>query len=224
MRPKCYIISLDREPGRRKRSIAEAEIAGLDWEVVPAVDGREYKSRTGVPLWGKMKAAGMKFNNGAWGTSFTASEVAIYQSHMETYRRILASGADWAIILEDDFALKGAPYGFDEVIEELNNLPPHPTAGKWLYCTLHNEVLEYTPNAKPIERVSPILDRMSEIQLVSVGYAISKELCALFLDKHSTMIAPHDHQMCAVSRNPDLLFLKTTYPLCRQSGAYTTQV
>ncbi|MGV1760038.1 glycosyltransferase family 25 protein [Rhizobium sp. A22-96] len=94
LRLKTYLINLDRAEDRLTFMSKGLSRAGLPFERVPAVDGRNIT----FPI--------PEFDAEAYrrchGRRANPSEVGCYLSHIECVRRFLASGEPHALILEDD--------------------------------------------------------------------------------------------------------------------------
>lgn len=93
---KVYLINLDRAQERLQRMQAKCAAAGLSFERVAAVEGAsltfpcaEFDARSYRYLHGRR---------------VIPAEVGCYLSHVECARRLLASDAEHALILEDDVA------------------------------------------------------------------------------------------------------------------------
>lgn len=91
---KVYLINLDRATERLAKMQARLEGLGLPYERVPAVDGRdltfpmpEFRELSYKLLHGRRRIP---------------AEVGCYLSHLDCARRLLASDASHALILEDD--------------------------------------------------------------------------------------------------------------------------
>lgn len=218
MTPRAFIISLARETERQEKSISECETAGLDYEIVDAIDARDYKTANGKPLWEMMKRDGYDFDNSRWGVQFTPSEVAIYHSHLLVYRKIIAERLPWAFVFEDDMALSAAPYGMLEVADEVDSMPP----GNLLHVTLHAEYPEWN-HAKVVKRHSDRLNVVRPCPVVAVAYIATRKFASYVLRNHAKMDAPIDHLIARISRNPNVLFLMTNQPIACQTGAQSTQ-
>ncbi|WP_155947717.1 glycosyltransferase family 25 protein [Rhizobium sp. 2MFCol3.1] len=89
-----YLINLDRSPERGMRMEARILEKGLSFQRVAAVDGREIL----LPVAG-FDDAGYRRRHGRSANPF---EIGCYLSHVECARRLLASKAEHALILEDD--------------------------------------------------------------------------------------------------------------------------
>ena len=90
-----YLINLDRSPERLANVSARLTALGLAFERVPAVDGMtlseaEFARQTRENRYYKPLRRG---------------EVGCYLSHLEAMRRFVATGREYALILEDDVVL-----------------------------------------------------------------------------------------------------------------------
>lgn len=90
-----YVINLSRSADRRAHILAELRRVNASYDLVPAVDGRELD----------LADPGM-VDPTLVGTSWFRPGVAgCALSHLATYRKMLADGADNALVLEDDVEL-----------------------------------------------------------------------------------------------------------------------
>ena len=90
------VINLDRAVERRARIASALESLGITWQRLPAVDGSrlsESEQRTKLNEQEFRRKRGMPSVPG---------ELGCYLSHVEAMRRLLASDAQYALILEDD--------------------------------------------------------------------------------------------------------------------------
>jgi glycosyl transferase, family 25 len=78
-----------------------AQLSGVAFERVPAVDGRNLP----VPGCGPEQMAPSS-------TELTPNEIALTLSHKEAWRRLAASGQEWGCVLEDDATLSPDFSGF----------------------------------------------------------------------------------------------------------------
>ena len=91
----AYVINLDRSPDRRAHMISELKKAGLDYEFVPACDGRDLDLNDPSVITPEMFAK----------SPFPANHAATSLSHLRCYERMIAQGRDVALVLEDDMVL-----------------------------------------------------------------------------------------------------------------------
>jgi glycosyl transferase family 25 len=95
---KAYILNLERSAKRRDSIVAEANRIGLDYEIVPAIDGGA------VPIEDLHKLADMEAVN-TYPDWLSPRVLATQLSHRRAYERILEDGLDYGIVLEDDARL-----------------------------------------------------------------------------------------------------------------------
>jgi glycosyl transferase family 25 len=90
-----YVINLARSPDRRAHITAELQRAGLDFEIIPAVDGRTVDLSDSA-LIDPTVASQWQFPAGTAGCAL---------SHFHVYQKILEDGPERALVLEDDVTL-----------------------------------------------------------------------------------------------------------------------
>lgn len=224
--PKAFIISLSRAKERREHAISQAEKAGLDFEIVEAVDARDFRDANGQTDWDALRKV-QEWDNSGWGTPFRASEIAIYASHAKVYQRILNLDLPYAFVLEDDFQLRDAPYSLLDVAAELEE-----HQNQFAHCLLHHEHLWFCSDYRvqgPFKNTKT-LNVVRATGLISVASAVSNAFCRFFVESHSVMDRPHDHQVCELSRHDDpncpeeayLPFLQSSFPVCGSAGFPST--
>jgi glycosyl transferase, family 25 len=91
----AYVINLERSLDRRAHITAELEKAGLDYEFITAVDGRDLDLHDTAIIDSSL------FDK----NSFPAGTAGCALSHLRAYRKIVSDGLDEALILEDDVTL-----------------------------------------------------------------------------------------------------------------------
>jgi glycosyl transferase, family 25 len=102
---RAYVINLARSLDRRAHITTELDQAGLEYQIVTAVDGRELDlddSTIVDPSLPYMNPSLDVVDRGlAAGTAGAA------MSHLSVYRKIIADGLDKALVLEDDVLVPG---------------------------------------------------------------------------------------------------------------------
>jgi glycosyl transferase family 25 len=101
-----YVINLDRSPDRRSHITAELERTGLDYEIVPAVDGRNLDLADSAVVDPSL-ASRCPFPAGAAGCAL---------SHLAAYQKMLDDSRDRALILEDDVTL---PIDLNDLVDDV---------------------------------------------------------------------------------------------------------
>jgi glycosyl transferase family 25 len=102
----AYVVNLARSLDRRAHVVEELKKTGLDYEIFPAVDGRDL-NLSDAELIDQAFVAASVFPEGSAGCAL---------SHLGIYRKIIADGLDVALILEDDVML---PPGLDNLADEV---------------------------------------------------------------------------------------------------------
>ena len=102
----AYVINLARSKDRRAHITAELQRAGLDYEVISAVDGRTL-DLSGSTLIDPSLASRCEFPAGTVGCAL---------SHFHVYQKILEDGRDRALVLEDDVIL---PADLRDLVDEV---------------------------------------------------------------------------------------------------------
>jgi len=92
---KAYCINLDRRPDRLDHMTRQFNRQGMSFERVPAIDGQRPD----------VIAQASKCLPSSCGARMSASVYACFQSHREAWRRLVASGEPFALVLEDDLLL-----------------------------------------------------------------------------------------------------------------------
>jgi glycosyl transferase family 25 len=90
-----YVINLARSTNRRAHIVAELEKTGLDYEIVPAIDGFDLDLQDPSVVDPALIAK----------NDFPAGTAGCAMSHLRVYERIMADGLENALVLEDDVTL-----------------------------------------------------------------------------------------------------------------------
>jgi glycosyl transferase, family 25 len=89
----AYVINLARSPDRRAEITTNLDRYAIDYEIVNAIDAQDFEL-TDPHAAGKVSAT--------FYDKFRPGEAGCALSHMSVYRKILADGLHWALVLEDD--------------------------------------------------------------------------------------------------------------------------
>lgn len=119
---KIFVINLDGSTKRLERLKSEFERIGLDFERIPAVDGRKLSDNQ------ILKHYSPKLNRKKYFVPLSKPEIGVYISHLKACEKIISENLDFGIILEDDIVLKE---GFQMVPQVLSDLKE-----KWNYIKL----------------------------------------------------------------------------------------
>lgn len=114
---EIYLINLDGSDRRLSAASRQLTAAGMDFQRVPAFDGRQLT----IDQFPDYDHAGaMQF----MGRPLRGGEIGCYLSHLDAARRFVESGAPFAVVLEDDMQL--TPGFADGVRQVLDWLATHP--------------------------------------------------------------------------------------------------
>jgi glycosyl transferase, family 25 len=92
---RAYVINLARSPERRAHITTELDRVGLDYEIVTGVDGRD------LDVHDPQIVDPAVLNTG-W---FRPGVAGCAVSHLRIYEKMVATGADHALVLEDDIVV-----------------------------------------------------------------------------------------------------------------------
>lgn len=92
---KVLLINLPRSTDRRSRMEQRLSALGLDYEILPGVDGRAQREQ----LQPTVDVAAFEWHVGR---DVLPGEIGCYHSHLQAWQRFLASDAQVLLVLEDD--------------------------------------------------------------------------------------------------------------------------
>jgi glycosyl transferase family 25 len=174
---KTWVINLDRAPERLQRIATQLDRLGLPWSRLPAVDARALSPSQQACL----DSAGYRRKHGM---EPLPGELGCYLSHVEAFRSFLASGARFALILEDDVILGPS---LPAVLQGLM-----AQAARWDMVKL-SAVHSGTP--QPIGQVAAghelavMLSRCTG----SSAYIVNRHAAQVYVDGLLPMSLPYDH-------------------------------
>lgn len=94
-----FVINLVEQSNRRALMLAQLKAAGIDGEIVEAINGIGLSAEQFALAY---DAAAAK---ATCGRELARGEIGCALSHQSIYRRVVAQGLPWAVILEDDTLL-----------------------------------------------------------------------------------------------------------------------
>jgi len=174
---QTWVINLDRAPDRLARISGQLQRLQLPWTRLPAVDARAFtpEQRAALDEPAYRRKHGMLPVPG---------ELGCYLSHVEVMRRLLASSARCALVLEDDVLLR------DSLPVVLQGLLAHP--GRWDMVKL-SAVHSGTPvpvlEVAPGHRLAVMLSRCTG----SSAYLLNRQAASAYLQGLLPMSLPYDH-------------------------------
>ena len=88
---KTYVVNLEHEKERRNEITSQCNVAGLDFELIEAVNGMQLNHTL-------ISAVTYNYPN----CGLTSGEIGCALSHLSIYSSMIANGIECALILEDD--------------------------------------------------------------------------------------------------------------------------
>lgn len=171
------VINLDRAPERLARITGQLAQVGLPFERLPAVDARaftpEQQAALDVPAY--RRKHGMEPLGG---------ELGCYLSHVEAMRRLMASPADFALVLEDDVLVT------ERLPAALQGLVRH--APRWDMVKLsavHSGTPQPVLEVAPGQQLAVMLSRCTG----SSAYLINRRAAEVYARGLLPMSLPYDH-------------------------------
>lgn len=190
---KIFVINLDDSTARLERLKSEAERIGVDFERIPAVDGRKLKETQILEHYSP------ELNRKKYYVPLSKPEIGVYMSHLKSCKKIISDNLDFGIILEDDIVLKN---GFQLVPHILSAL-----SIKWDYIKLIapgkkkriKDKIQIPTDVATI-KINGTKDTPAKFELITwnkppIGasaYAITRDGAKEFLSEHSIFFRPID--------------------------------
>lgn len=172
-----WVINLDRAPQRLARVSAQLQDLGLPWTRLPAVDARaltpEQTALLDEPAFRRKH-----------GMTPLAGELGCYLSHVQAMRLLLASPAEFALVLEDDVLLSPSLPG---VLQGLMQ-----QRGRWdvakLSAVHRGTPVPYLEVARG-HQLAVMLSRCTG----SSAYVLNRKAAQAYLHDLLPMSLPYDH-------------------------------
>jgi RNA polymerase sigma factor (sigma-70 family) len=174
-----YVVNLERSVSRRTHMQRELRKVTFEYEFVKAVDGRELDT-SDARLFSPELVARPNFRPGAAGCAL---------SHLNIYRKVVAEGLDYAVVMEDDIVI---PKDMDRLCAEVAG---HMRGAEVVLLNFHSDdgvtqvLREGSQQLSASRRLVEVADEAS-----STGcYMITREACERLLVGQSTLVAFPDH-------------------------------
>jgi glycosyl transferase, family 25 len=174
---QTWVINLDRAPERLARIASSLRRLGLEFERLAAVDARALSPAQEALL---DKPAYRRKH----GMEPLPGELGCYLSHVEVMRRMLASKAEFGLVLEDDVLLT------ERLPDALRGLIEH--AQRWDMVKLsavHSGTPQRVLEVAPGQHLAVMLSRCTG----SSAYLINRRAAQAYADRLLPMSLPYDH-------------------------------
>lgn len=178
---QALLINLDSSDARLARSDTLLTAAGLEFQRVPAVDGRG-RAATDWPCHDKART--QRF----FGRPLRGGEVGCYLSHIACLEKFVQSRAEHLLVFEDDLNI--SPEGALHIRAALNWLAQQWDRFEWDVINLGRPVRKF---ATPIKSFGPFdLCAAHYFPLTTTSLAWSRPGAVAFLAQHDSVHAPID--------------------------------
>lgn len=177
---KIILINLDGDTERRRRVEGRLRALGLDWERLPAVDGRRLDPSHEALVDREAQAArGLRISPG---------EVGCWLSHRAAQRRIAEGPEDLALILEDDLDVHEALPGVLARIEQ-------GAAGRFDVVYLHRYRLKR--RYSPVRRLGGghTLGFVRPVDSGTLAYVMTRDAAERYIERVPRMVHIADHAL-----------------------------
>jgi glycosyl transferase family 25 len=174
-----YVVNLERSANRRVHMQKELKKVRFHTEIVPAVDGRELDV-SDPEIVSPELASRPHFRPGAAGCAL---------SHLDIYRKILASGLDYALVMEDDIVL---PRNMDQLCADVAR---HMRGAQVVLLNFHSDdgVTEVLEAGSQKLSSSFLLAEVADEASSTGCYLITRQAAARILSGQSPLVAFPDH-------------------------------
>lgn len=168
MRTQGFIIHLERAVARRSQAEACAALLPMPTEILPAVDGRLLTAAE------RQAVVGRRLLSPRYPFRLSQAETACFLSHRKAWQRIVDSGLDAGLVVEDDVA--PASDAFSAVVEAAIDAS---RPDEFVRFPMHDrgEQGEVVRTAGPVRFVEPRLPGLN-MQMQLVGREAARRLLA----------------------------------------------
>jgi len=175
---QVYLINLDRSPVRLRFFQEQAISVGIEFERIPAVDGRQLSAEE------RDAAVAPEFEF----QPINANEIGIFMSHKLVWQKLIASGKPRAAVFEDDAVLSQS---IRSVLEAIDSDEPNfdvvklETTLRQVVCARQTETLQS----------GNVLQKLLTWHGGTAGYVISVDCAQRLLGMKEQLADPIDQVM-----------------------------
>jgi glycosyl transferase, family 25 len=145
---KIFVVNLESSSQRLDRMTDQLSSAGIEFQRVPAVDGRAAAAESFSEYDGKLALR-------RYGRPMSGPEVGCFLSHRRSAEQFLSTDEEFALVLEDDTYM---PDEFLAILMQLSNVLRSNDPGSWDIINLGNPPKKY---ARPWTEIRHGLDTFS---------------------------------------------------------------
>lgn len=181
---KTYVINLDGAEERMRSVAAALDQLDMRFERVPAIDGRKFDVNS-IAEYDSARA--LRYV----GRALVGAEIGCYYSHYNAAKTFLESGADYALVLEDDVRPScNVVHLLQDVIPDLNKHDPD-----WLMINAGSSQRKIFTDIKSYRAAGVEFSLASAHYFPMSAWALvwSKKGASQFVESHGKIFAPVDN-------------------------------
>ena len=179
---KTYLINLDRSKSRLEVMTERLATIGISFERVSGVDGSKID----------ISSLSVDVPNPSYPRALTPGEIGCFLSHRKCWQKLVDSGEDWALILEDDciFHSSAARYlGSTEWI---------PEGCQLIHFYYTNKAKVYTDKLINLPDKNRLFRAKVSLPVGAYAYCMSREAALIALELSQTIYEPVDNFLFGV--------------------------
>lgn len=179
---KTYLINLDRSKDRLVVMKERLSTIGITAERVPGIDGS------------KINVASISIDvpNSSYPRSLTQGEIGCFLSHRKCWKKLIESGDDWALILEDDCIFHPSASRYLTTIDWI------PEGCQLIHFYYTNKAKVYTDKLIELPDGNRLFRAKVSLPVGAYAYCISKEAAGVALELSKTICEPVDNFLFGV--------------------------
>ena len=188
MKIATYLINLDGSSERLASATAQLQQHGIAFERIAAVDGRKIPAAELEQLYDKKRAIQYM------GRDLSPGEIGCYLSHIKAIQAFLASNADIAVVLEDDFRIL---HDYTAPIQKATNWLDANGHKNWHAINISNNKLKIATSLCPIalEGGNSQLFHAHYFPMLATAIVWSRAGAKAFLSAGQDIFCPYDNYL-----------------------------
>lgn len=179
---KTYLINLDRSKDRLEVMKERLSAIGVTVERVPGVDGSKID----------IASLSVDVPNPSYPRSLTQGEIGCFLSHRKCWEKLVESGDDWALILEDDCIFHPSASRY------LTSIDWIPDGCQLIHFYYTNKAKVYTDKLIDLPDGNRLFRAKVSLPVGAYAYCISKEAALIALELSQTIYEPVDNFLFGV--------------------------
>lgn len=179
---KTYLINLDRSIDRLEVMKERLSAIGVTVERVPGIDGSKID----------ITSLSVDVPNPSYPRTLTTGEIGCFLSHRKCWEKLVESGDDWALILEDDCIFHPSASRY------LTSINWIPVGCQLIHFYYTNKAKVYTDRLIDLPDGNRLFRAKVSLPVGAYAYYISKEAARIALELSQTIYEPLDNFLFGV--------------------------